>query len=102
MNAEATVSFGPPGQPEASRLRSALLVVGAGYLFLTLCDSREGIAKDGDKVPWHDVAEVEISNGMVRVDRRDRLAGMTATAGEVPNAVAFSELARYVRQARTE
>ncbi|GLY83735.1 DUF6585 family protein [Actinoallomurus iriomotensis] len=64
--------------------------------------SREGIAKDGDKVPWHDVAEVEISNGMVRVDRRDRLAGMTATAGEVPNAVAFSELARYVRQARTE
>jgi hypothetical protein len=64
--------------------------------------SRDGIAKDGDKVSWHDVAEVEISNGMVRVDRRDRLGGLTATAGEVPNAVAFSELARYVRQTRTE
>jgi hypothetical protein len=64
--------------------------------------SREGIAKDGDKVPWHDVAEVEITNGMVHVNRQDRLAGMTATAGEVPNAVAFSELARSVRQARTE
>jgi hypothetical protein len=44
------------------------------------------------------VAEVEIANGMVLVNRRDRLAGMTAIAGEVPNAVAFSELARQVRQ----
>jgi hypothetical protein len=60
--------------------------------------SREGIAKDGDEVPWPQVAEVEIANGMVLVNRRDRLAGMTAIAGEVPNAVAFSELARQVRQ----
>ncbi|MCW2861945.1 MAG: hypothetical protein JWP48_3653 [Actinoallomurus sp.] len=60
--------------------------------------SHEGIAKDGDEVPWPQVAEVEIANGMVLVNRRDRLAGMTAIAGEVPNAVAFSELARQVRQ----
>jgi hypothetical protein len=58
--------------------------------------SRDGIVKDGDKVHWTDVAGVEIGNGMVHVNRRDRTAGMTATAGEVPNAVAFSELARYV------
>jgi hypothetical protein len=64
--------------------------------------SREGVAKDGDRVPWHDVADVEISNGMVHVNRRDHLAGMTATAAEIPNAVAFSELARYVQHARTE
>lgn len=60
--------------------------------------SRDGVAKDGDEVRWPDVAGVEISNGMVHVDRGDRTAGMTATAGEVPNAVAFSELARYVRE----
>ena len=64
--------------------------------------SREGVAKDGDKVAWHDVADVEISNGMVLVNRRDRLAGLTATAAEVPNAVAFGELARYAQHARTE
>jgi hypothetical protein len=60
--------------------------------------SRDGIAKDGEEVPWSHVAGVEIANGMVRVDRGDRLAGMTATAGEVPNAVAFSELARQLRR----
>lgn len=60
--------------------------------------SRDGIAKDGEKVHWTDVADVEISNGLVHVNRKDRTDGMTATAGEVPNAVAFSELARYVRK----
>jgi hypothetical protein len=60
--------------------------------------SRDGVAKDGEAVRWPDVAGVEINNGMVHVDRADRMAGMTATAGQVPNAVAFSELARYVRE----
>lgn len=60
--------------------------------------SRDGVGKDGEEVAWSDVAAVEISNGMVHVNRRDRMAGLTATAGEVPNAVAFSELARYVRE----
>jgi hypothetical protein len=64
--------------------------------------SRDGIAKDGEEVRWANVAEVEINNGMVHVNRRDRMAGMTATAGEVPNAVAFSELARYVRNGHPE
>lgn len=58
--------------------------------------SRDGVGKDGEEVGWSQVSDVEISNGMVHVNRRDRPAGMTATAGEVPNAVAFSELARYV------
>jgi hypothetical protein len=60
--------------------------------------SRDGLAKDGEEVAWPDVAGVEISNGMVYANRLDRMAGMTATAGEVPNAVAFGELARHVRQ----
>ena len=38
------LSFGREDQSVADRLRSALLLVGAGYLFLTLCDSREGVA----------------------------------------------------------
>ena len=62
--------------------------------------SRDGVAKDGEEVAWPHVASVEISNGMVYVNRRDRTTGMTATAGEVPNAVAFGELARYVRERR--
>jgi hypothetical protein len=64
--------------------------------------TREGIAKDGERVVWEDVGGVQISNGMVQVDRADRLAGMTATAGEVPNAVAFAELARYLRSLRAD
>lgn len=39
-----SLSFGREDQPEAARLRSAMMLVGTGYLFLTLCDYREGIA----------------------------------------------------------
>ena len=35
---------GREGQSPEARLRTAMLLVGAGYLFLTLCDYREGIA----------------------------------------------------------
>ncbi len=38
------LSFGREDQPAAARLRSAMMLVGTGYLFLTLCDYREGIA----------------------------------------------------------
>lgn len=38
------LSFGRADLPESARLRSAMLLVGSGYLFLTLCDYREGIA----------------------------------------------------------
>lgn len=62
--------------------------------------NREGIAKDDEEVPWRHVAGVQISNGMIYVDRVDLPSGMTVTAAEVPNAVAFSELARFVRESR--
>ncbi|MDN3359854.1 hypothetical protein QWU11_45295 [Actinomadura sp. DC4] len=64
--------------------------------------SRDHVAKDGEEVAWPNVTGVEISNGMVYVNRRDRTSGMTATAGEVPNAVAFGELARYAREGRSK
>lgn len=38
------LSFGRQDQPENTRLRAAMMLVGSGYLFLTLCDYREGIA----------------------------------------------------------
>jgi hypothetical protein len=60
--------------------------------------TREGITKDGEEMLWRHISEVEIRNGMVHVNRVDRAFGLTATAGEVPNAVAFSELARQVRE----
>lgn len=37
-------SCGPADQPGSDRLRSAMLLMGTGYLLLTLCDYREGIA----------------------------------------------------------
>ncbi len=60
--------------------------------------TRDTIAKGGEAVAWRNVAEVVISNGMIYVDRSDGLSGMTANAGEIPNAVAFSELAHHVRE----
>ncbi|MES1194770.1 MAG: hypothetical protein ABUL65_02675, partial [Opitutus sp.] len=38
------LTFGRADQPAAARLRAAMMLIGAGYLFLTLCDYREGIA----------------------------------------------------------
>jgi MFS family permease len=38
------LSFGRADLPESARLRSTMLLVGMGYLLLTLCDYREGIA----------------------------------------------------------
>ena len=38
------LSFGREDQSESARLRSAMLLIGTGYLFLTLCDYREGVA----------------------------------------------------------
>ncbi len=64
--------------------------------------TRESIAKDGEEIAWPNVADVGIGNGMIYVDRADRLPGMTATAGEVPNVVAFVELARHVRELRAD
>lgn len=62
---------------------------------------RTGIIKDGDRAAWEQISGVEIRDGMVYVDRADRLGGMTATAGEVPNAVAFGELARHIHDSRS-
>ena len=38
------LSFGREDQSECARLRAALILLGSGYLFLTLCDYREGIS----------------------------------------------------------
>src|SRR3954470_10291405 len=43
-NDAGTLSTSPDGPAPDSRLRTAMLLVGAGYLFLTLCDYREGLA----------------------------------------------------------
>jgi hypothetical protein len=63
---------------------------------------QDGIATDGDRLPWHEMADVEISNGLVHVNRTDRGREMTAIAGEVPNVVAFRELARHLRELESD
>lgn len=63
---------------------------------------QDGIAKDGERLPWQDIAGVEISNGMVLVNRTDRTSEMSAIAAEVPNVVAFRELAHHLRELQSD
>lgn len=58
----------------------------------------DGIACGGEQVKWPDVVDVQIGNGVVQVVRAGRRTNISATAGEVPNALAFAELARHLRQ----
>lgn len=58
--------------------------------------SQEGIAKDGDGVPWQQVQDVAIDNGMVLVWRGGRIT-LAATVGSVPNAVALAALCQELR-----
>ncbi|REE96458.1 DUF6585 family protein [Thermomonospora umbrina] len=61
--------------------------------------SGEGVEKDGRRVPWESVGDAGSGNGLVYVRRRDGSGTLSATAGEVPNAVAFAVLCRRVREA---
>jgi hypothetical protein len=61
---------------------------------------REGIAKDGDRIPWASVQDVVIENGVVQVLRSWDFTGgggLAATVGAVPNAVAFTALCGKIR-----
>ncbi|WP_285498047.1 DUF6585 family protein [Actinomadura sp. NBRC 104425] len=61
-----------------------------------------GIDKDGDRLPWSSVAEAGIDNGMVYARDADGLVEMTALAARVPNAAAFVEVCRRVRDGRRD
>lgn len=56
--------------------------------------SPDGIAKDGDSVPWDAVREIGMSNGMVFVRRLDDPHVMAITAARLPNSAAFVALGR--------
>ncbi|RAY11376.1 hypothetical protein DPM19_30595 [Actinomadura craniellae] len=60
---------------------------------------RDGVEKEGERVPWSEVGEVGIDNGMVFVRRADGAPGPSALAGGMPNAVAFAELCCGARDA---
>ena len=75
-----------------------LRAIGAGgtVSFGPFVVSREGIAKDGEAVPWTLARDVVIDNGMVLVWRADEVA-LAATVGSVPNAVALAALCQELR-----
>ncbi|GAA3968207.1 hypothetical protein GCM10023085_58290 [Actinomadura viridis] len=52
----------------------------------------DGVAKEGERVPWPAVGEVGADNGVVYVHSRDELRSLTAIAARMPNAVAFVQL----------
>ncbi|RFU42549.1 hypothetical protein DZF91_06160 [Actinomadura logoneensis] len=52
----------------------------------------EGVAKDGQQVPWPAVRHVSMMNGLVRVETIDGGRELTALAAQTPNAVALVEL----------
>ncbi|HEX2312402.1 MAG TPA: DUF6585 family protein [Thermomonospora sp.] len=57
-----------------------------------------GVEKDGVRVPWRAVGEAGLGNGLVYVRPLDGQGFLSATAGEVPNAVAFAVLCRQARE----
>lgn len=73
--------------------------VGGAVSFGPFVVDREGVTKDGDRIPWVSVQGVVIENGMVQVRRAwdyDGGAGLAAAVGAVPNAVAFAALCEHV------
>lgn len=73
--------------------------VGGAVSFGPFVVDRQGVSKDGDWIPWMSIQDVEIVNGLVHVRRswdHDGGAGLAATVGAVPNAVAFAALCREV------
>ncbi|MEV4254153.1 DUF6585 family protein, partial [Spirillospora sp. NPDC049652] len=81
--------------------RLAAVVRGGGTVRLGAFEvGPDGIAKDGQQVPWPAVRDVAMANGLVRVDVADGGRELTALAAHTPNAVALVELCARLAMAR--
>ncbi|MER7547904.1 DUF6585 family protein [Spirillospora sp. NPDC127506] len=54
----------------------------------------DGVEKDGERLPWKAVQDVEISNGMVTVRAYTGRMDLVAVASQMPDALAFAALCR--------
>ncbi|QKW33725.1 hypothetical protein HUT06_06490 [Actinomadura sp. NAK00032] len=52
----------------------------------------DGVEKDGERLPWKDVQDVVIENGMVAVRSHSGRTDLMAVASQVPDAAAFAAL----------
>lgn len=57
---------------------------------------REGVEKDGERLPWRAVDDVVIDNGLVTVRARESRTDLTTVAAQMPDAAAFAALCRQV------
>lgn len=57
----------------------------------------DGVEKDGERLPWKEVADVAIDNGMVTVHTRTGRPDLTAVASQTPDALAFAALCHRLR-----
>ncbi|RKS71232.1 hypothetical protein BZB76_5719 [Actinomadura pelletieri DSM 43383] len=58
---------------------------------------RDGVEKDGERLPWHAVLDVEIDNGLVTVHSWTNRPDLVAVAAQTPDALAFVVLCHQVR-----
>lgn len=58
---------------------------------------RDGVEKDGERLPWRAVGDVVIDNGLVTVRARESRADLTAVASQVPDVPVFAALCHRVR-----
>jgi len=109
---EITLGDGTPDAGVLGEIVSAEVTTRAVPRLMAAIEAREhvrlgpftlgphGIDKDGERLPWPSVAEAGIDNGVVYARDADGLVEMTALAARVPNAVAFVEVCRRVRDGR--
>jgi hypothetical protein len=57
----------------------------------------DGVEKDGERLPWKEVQDVVIDNGMVAVHAHPGRADLLAVASQVPDALAFAALCHRLR-----
>ncbi|MFI0372841.1 DUF6585 family protein [Actinomadura sp. 1N219] len=57
-----------------------------------------GVEKDGERLPWPVVREVEIDNGLVTVHASAGWTDLLTVASQVPDALAFTALCDQVRE----
>ncbi|WUH98015.1 hypothetical protein OHR68_31615 [Spirillospora sp. NBC_00431] len=58
----------------------------------------DGVEKDGERLPWPSVRDVEIDNGLVTVHAHGGRADLLTVAAQMPDALAFTALCHQVRE----
>lgn len=88
------------GQVTARAVPRLLAAVKAGEAvrFGPFTVDLDGVEKDGERLPWRDVHDVVIDNGLVTVHTHGGRTDLMTVAAQLPDAVAFTALCHQVRE----